>query len=146
MKRLKKKPFLLFELLLSFTLLVLIFFPMLKTHFAIANEEIKTVEKMEFERMGRNIFSFIEEQLYENRFHTFDELKKGIQGEIKKPLHSHFGKKYCARYQVIPIECVTKRSNGERYLVFDIELSIIAKEKVRGTYTSTFLVEEHEKS
>ncbi len=119
-----RRPFLLFELLLSLTLLMLCLAPLLKTHLAIHKEEYLTLKKLRQERLCAAAFYHLKQQLYEQRQFSWAELCKagfsssidGIEFEIDEVDHSQ-RKSQSSRALVLQVHF--KESGIKRFLFLE---------------------------
>lgn len=70
----RKRSFLLLELLISLALVACCLFPMVKPHMAIHQEERKELKKMQLEMHAERAFCLLKEKLYER--HAWETLQK----------------------------------------------------------------------
>lgn len=78
----RKRSFLLFEILISMALILLCFFPMIKPHAAMCRAERKYLEEIRLEQLSQIAFCQIKERLYETRSHTWQDLLGEASGTI----------------------------------------------------------------
>lgn len=81
-RSIRKRSFLLFELLISLALIVLCLFPLVKSQALMRREERKNLEQMQSEQLAQVAFCKLKEDLYENKAHTWDELMTQAEGII----------------------------------------------------------------
>lgn len=71
--KMKKKPYLLLELLIAFTLIAACAIPLVRSPLAAVRSELRTLEKNELERLSEVTFAHIKAELYQNAF-AWDEI------------------------------------------------------------------------
>lgn len=78
MKRpIRKRSFLLLEIVISLFLIVLCLFPLVRTHTSIRVSQAKQHHQMKCDPLFQNMFCNIKQCLYERNY-SWDQLKKGV--------------------------------------------------------------------
>lgn len=130
----RKRSFLLFELLISLALLMLCLFPLIKPHLGIHKVQVVNLEKMQGEQKAYNMFCRLKERLYENR-HSWKELMEGTEGTIEKEGE-------VCRYVITQLDYAYKQNSPNSALVLDIALYFPNQE---NPYSHTLYVERKER-
>ncbi len=86
-RRTRKRSFLLFELLVSMALITLCLFPLVKPLAAMRRADRSYLENIQLERAAQNAFCLIKAKLYENKFHSWNQLGSSTSGELPDPFH-----------------------------------------------------------
>lgn len=81
-RSIQKRSFLLFELLLAIGLLLVCFFPMIKTHVGIAKEEAKQVRALREELLVQEKFCDFKTLLHEHAYSWGELMKEGEKGSF----------------------------------------------------------------
>ncbi|MCC5831947.1 MAG: hypothetical protein JJU12_02770 [Chlamydiales bacterium] len=117
-RSIRKRPFLLFELLLAMGLLLLCLFPMIKTHVGIAKEEKKAIEAIRQELQIQEALCSLKIDLHKH-IYSWEELIKGVKNE---------------RYLLNKLKKSTKNNTNESAMVLGATLLIGEKEIERRIY------------
>lgn len=78
----RKRSFLLIELLISFTLLSLCLFPLIRPHLVMKKEQIEQMVLIQLDPIEQNAFCRFKEQLMSTFSPSFDQLSKKAAGEL----------------------------------------------------------------
>lgn len=80
-RTIRKRSFLLLELLISLALVACCLFPLIKPHVFIHKKEREALEKMQLEMQAERAFCELKRQLYEQKI-SWKQLAKGVSGEL----------------------------------------------------------------
>lgn len=111
----RKRSFLLFELLLSLTLLLLCLFPLLKTHLGLAQGEGKEIAALKEVVKQEADLCLLKTQLYERKV-SWEKLIKGVELEgysLKKidQVYKHNGEKGI-------LLCATRKGSNYKKMIY----------------------------
>lgn len=104
--KVKRRPFLLLEVLIALAIVILCAYPLLSTHFFIYKTEKKFATTAEVHRLVNSVFGYIVEQLYANKIPWKDLLEQTIYpltDKEKKNLGFPADFPYEVAYQVKPM-------------------------------------------
>ncbi|MFN0065000.1 MAG: hypothetical protein ACKVOH_02050 [Chlamydiales bacterium] len=140
-RSIRKKSFLLLELVISLLLVTLCLFPLIRPLRNIQLFTFKQLHDMQYERLSRVALCDLKQQLFENRL-SWEQLEKRAKGEL--PAQKFFLANR-DELQVVPSYILTKRedcnksSSGKHALLLDVEIALTKERK----FHHTLLVEEH---
>ena len=83
-----KRSFLLFEILLSCSLVILCLLPLIKPHLTIQSQEKAYLRNIQIEQETERALTALKEILYTHKEYTWKQLRQGICGEL--PIEAHF--------------------------------------------------------
>lgn len=145
MPSIRKRSFLLFELLISLALIVLCLFPMIKPHAQMRKAQIKQLEEMQMQRIVQEAFCVLKQKLYENKEHTFSELMVDAKGTLDKTFTLSIGadktKELNCLYVLKHREHFDKRSQNKTGLTLDVELTFTPESHPNQVYKRTLYLE-----
>lgn len=141
MRSIRKRSFLLFELLVSLTLIVLCIFPLIKPHVFMRKADWRNLEEIQLERVAQEAFCLLKQELYENKETSWNALHKGFQGKLSEKLTSRLGKIYTCNYEIKKIESTTKQSTKSG-LVVEVLLHFNPSDHQK-TFQRTLYIERH---
>lgn len=104
--KVKRRPFLLLEVLIALVIVILCAYPLLSTHFFIYKTEKKFAKTAEAHRLVNSVFGYIVEQLYANKILWKDVLEQTIYpltDKEKTSLGFPTDFPYDVAYQVTPM-------------------------------------------
>lgn len=125
----RKKPFLLLEILVAFTLVTLLLFPLIRPLLSLRNEERKEFIALELQREAKNRFLELKQAAYEKRFLNFEtlyETKKAIEEELGNTVLKLSQEEeiiYKTRCRILKIRGFKRRCNNEAALILKITIS-----------------------
>ncbi|MFZ0565743.1 MAG: hypothetical protein WAM28_06125 [Chlamydiales bacterium] len=100
----RKRSFLLFELLLAIALVSLCLFPLLKPHFAIQKEQQKELKQMQLSKIASGAFCEIKKRIYSDKDWDWEKFSKKISGILpeSEPVYLSMNKSrtYQPRYVI----------------------------------------------
>jgi hypothetical protein len=146
----KKRSFLLFELLISLALISLCLFPLIQPHAAMRKKEKCYLEEIQLERIAQNAFCILKQKLYENSEHAWDDLVKGTAGMLEESFQiingRESGKTYSCSYTIECIGSAPKPSFNKEGAVIVITLSFVAPQSDPSIFQRTLYLERVEAS
>lgn len=111
MKRaIRKRSYLLLEIFLSLTLIVLCFFPLIKPHTAIKKADLALITKLKSHRQFNNAYVQLLEKLYNHKY-SWKQLREGFSDKLE-----------IGSFTITPLHETTKTSSQRRGLLLSIEL------------------------
>ncbi len=126
MSPIRKRSFLLFELIISLALITLCLFPLIQTHAQLRKQNQKEIETIQVEQLAQEAFCYLKEKLYEHEI-PWKKIKKEIRGTLDKDFTCWLGpkmaKKLTCNYRFEKIERRSK--HGSSGLVIQIELEFL---------------------
>lgn len=139
----RKRSFLLFELLISLALIALCLFPLIKPHVTIKRIENSYLENVFFETRSHIAYCKLKELLHEHKI-PWKQLES-FEGEIPDdPLKNNFvfqGRKYICRFKIEEIDH-KKRKNQETAMALEASFMFTYNHKNIGPYTFAFTAEK----
>ena len=138
-RRIRKKPFLLLEVLISLTLVLLILGPLIKPLCGIMRAQHARAEQFEMERISRLLMSEIKVKLYKHE-HSWSELEKGV---VDHDLGSRNirSKDYGVTYSIITLETHHKK-NGDRFLLSNCQIALHENREKSHEFAFPILLEK----
>lgn len=91
-RRIRKRSFQLFEILISMALITTCLFPLVKPMTAIRKADRKHLERIQLEVAAQNAFCRIKEILYENQTHSWSQLGVEVSGTLSEPFSICYSK------------------------------------------------------
>lgn len=139
----RKRSFLLLELLLSLALIALCLFPLLKPQAAMRKADMANLEEMQWERVAQAAFCKVKVMLYENQI-PWSALKKGVSGELDDGFTLERKGNYSCRYTIRKLDSSYKK-NQTVGLVVEIDLNFTPHplNKKEPHFQRTLYLEEH---
>lgn len=126
-RSIRKRSFLLLELLISFALIMLCLFPLIKPHACMRQKDRLYLEQMQFERIAQEAFCQLKKKLYANKKHTWDDLRNGVSGDLSKKFTIQSGKSstkaYCCHYEIRELDHCNKYAPKRTGIVIEIDLN-----------------------
>lgn len=105
---------------------------------------------MQFERLEKIGYGYMRELFYENQKHSYEELKKGVEGKLSQTVVLFLGKnntKECSiGYVLTPLEYCKKQSIKKSCLLLEVKLMFYSGTKVLHTCSKNFLIREENES
>lgn len=134
----RKRSFLLVELLVSLTLIVLCLFPLLKPLAAMRKNDQKYLRKIQLDQAYQVAYGEVKTKLYAHE-HSWEDLKRGADGEldlISKILISPQNTlEFSWNYKIKSRETTKKPSFNKHGMVVDITLiPSLGRERTRTAY------------
>lgn len=140
----QKRSFLLFELLVSLTLIVLCLFPLIKPHTSIRKEEQAFLYEMQLERLAQEAFCILKEDLYNNKL-SWNSLRKGCSGTLDHEFSLTTGAKkikhVSCNYIIQVIDHCEKKSN-KNGLLLAVDLEFQLNDGLQHLYERTLYLEK----
>lgn len=137
-----KRPFLLLEVLISLTLVLLILGPLIKPLCGIAKAQGERADMLEMERAFRALKLKVKEKLYTHQHH-WEDLAHRIENQ---PLGDHIigSKVFKTHYSIDCLDSHAKR-NGDEYFLCSCVVVFTHKNQ-KTTFSFPFLLEKRENS
>lgn len=136
-RRIRKRSFLLFELLISLALITLCLFPLIQPLAAMRKEEYKYLEEIQLERIAQNAFCELKTILYENKTHRWEQLASEVSAQLPNPFYIAAGmnldRAYHCNYTLKHRDDARKPSLKKIGRVIDVDLNLTS-----GTITHSF--------
>jgi hypothetical protein len=146
MPTIRKRSFLLFELLVSLALVLLCLFPLIKPHASMRKAASKQMEQMQMQRVAQTAFCTLKQMLYENKEHTWGDLMHGTEGKLAELFTIFTGEKITktlsCNYTIKQIDHSDKTKKSG--LVIEIALNFTPCTNDEYLYTRTLYLERHE--
>ncbi len=137
----RKRSFLLFELLVALGLIALCLYPLVKPHALMHKKEIERLVEMQLEQISQTAFCQIKEKLYKHE-HSWKELNQEAKGELE-PVTVVTGKnsikKLPCSYTIKQIDHCNKKKPLINALVVEIQLKFNNSDK--WIFTRTLYLE-----
>jgi hypothetical protein len=146
MRSIQKRSFLLFELLVSLALIVFCLLPLIKPHASMRKVDQERLAVMQMERIAQEAFCALKRELYENKRHTWEELKDVAEGELgpfKLTTGVESTKTIMCDYTITKFDLCNKKSQKKSGLVVDICLRFKSFDETRE-FQRTLYLEERE--
>lgn len=145
----RKRSFLLFELLVSLTLIAMCILPLIKPHVAMQKKRLESLFAVQYEAFNQEAFCRFKKMLYENQGPSFEQLVKGCKGDIEGTFTLYTGKesfrKVACHYEVTKIDTSNKTSKRIKALVMRVDLTFnppLLWDKKEKVFKHTLYVEQ----
>jgi hypothetical protein len=143
----RKKSFLLFELLISLALIVLCLFPLVKPYAYMQKGEKHALIEMQLACLAQQAFCYLKEDLYNHRL-SWDSLVAGTSGKIDEIFFLVTGPKITRKavcsYKIQTIDDCNKISQKKMGLLLAIELEFTINDRDGYRYQRTLYLERVE--
>lgn len=140
-RSIQKRSFLLFEVLIALALVALCLFPLLKPHFAIQKEQRKELEMIQFQRLAKEAFCKVREEL-SNESLNWDYFSKTQSGTLQQTMPVYLDKDKICYYQ--PHYSIEKMKNApkvEGALLLKVNIYFVANSRREvGPFPYTLVV------
>ena len=141
----RKRSFLLFELLISLTLIALCLFPLIKPHVAMRKSQLENLISMQLEQVNQEAFCLFKEELYQNKGPSWENLYKGTEGILNKEFDIYTGKDsvvpLTCEYKVSYLDSVNKISTSTKALVVKVDLIFRSPHSTFDPFSHTLYLE-----
>ena len=125
MKRpIRKRSYLLLEIVISLMLIIFCLFPLIKPHLAIKKSHALYLKEIENVSLFQNAFCTIKEKLYAQRF-SWKDLTAGVEGTLDES---------AVRYRIKAIKSCKKPSLSGHGLLINVKLSLDTMEQVHTLF------------
>lgn len=128
-RTIQKRSFLLFELLVSLALVLLCFFPLVRSHTAMRKNDIRHLEEIQLERVAQAAFCHIKTRLYQANVHPWGDLFEQACGEVEEEEHEfsictgkNKTKTFTCHYTIDFLDKVNKSSQKKVGVVIQITM------------------------
>jgi hypothetical protein len=146
----RKKNFLLLEVLIGLSLILICLVPLINNPINYLLSEIKILEKIEYERISDFVFSDIKKDLLNNTIkweHIPKEKDKPLEISFKEPISFSLKniktKKVTAKYSIKTVkEKISPEGNIYRLIDIKIILSPLSREKKNQTYQYNVFIQK----
>lgn len=146
-RSIRKRPFLLFEILAAIALVALCLVPLLRPHILMRGAKLRAMEEVQLETIAQTAFCDFKEMLFENKEHTWEELVTQAEGDLKRSytLITALKQRREVRghYKTWLIDHTTKQSPKKTAAVIRVELTFSPFKEPLPSFTRTLLLEEH---
>ncbi len=136
----RKRSYLLLEIVISLMLITLCLFPLIKPHLAIKKSHAFYLKEIKSYPLFQNAFCEIKEKLYAQEF-SWKDLIAGVEGEIDpNNLKDRLGIDLTPiKYTIKEVKSCKKPSLGGRGLLINVKLSIDKMEQVHTLFIEEVL-------
>lgn len=144
----RKRSFLLFELLISLLLISMCLLPLLKPHVWIRREEVKSLIEMQLERAHQTAFCQLKQELWERFQPSWESLENSFSGRsLDHPFFIWTGEKeplpFSCIYSAELMESIRKPSQSKNAMVVRFAFTFLSpKQETFGPYCHTLYLEQ----
>lgn len=145
-RSIRKRSFLLFELLISLTLITMCFFPLIKSHFFVRLASLNQLKEMQLERGAQAAFCELKTKLYEKKHSWKQLLDQEASGELS-PFTAYTGKNKCLSYScrytisLPPFPIANKPTQNKIGLVICVDFVFTHPQSKEFTFQRTLYLE-----